>query len=104
MQNELIIINDYCHNCHIDPSFIALLNDEGLVEIRTEDGERYLLVDQLPDVERYTRMYYDLAISLEGIDAINHLLNRMNDMRSEINMLRAQLNIYKRFAYEELEE
>ena len=33
MQTELIIVNDYCHKCHIDPSFITLLGDEGLIEI-----------------------------------------------------------------------
>lgn len=104
MPNELIIVSDYCHKCHIDPSFIALLDEEGLIELRTEAGERYLLIEQLPEVERYTRMYYDLAISPEGIDAINYLLERMESMRSEIDLLRAQLNIYKRFAFEELEE
>ena len=104
MQNGLIIVSDYCHNCHIDPSFIALLNEEGLVEIQIEGDERYLLVEQLPEVERYTRMYYDLAITPEGIDAINNLLDKMESMRNEINMLRAQLNVYERFAFEELEE
>lgn len=104
MQNELIIISDYCHNCHIDPSFIALLNEEGLIEIYSEADERYLLLEQLPEVERYTRMYYDLAISPGGIDAINNLLEKMESMRNEIILLRAQLDAYERFAFEELEE
>ena len=91
MQTELIIVSEYCHKCHIEPSFIDLLEEGGLIEVRTEGGEHYLLASQLPDVERYSRMYYDLSINMEGIDAIHHLLERMEIMRREISSLRNQL-------------
>ena len=96
MQTELIIVSEYCHKCHIEPSFIDLLEEGGLIEVRTEGGEHYLLASQLPDVERYSRMYYDLSINMEGIDAINHLLERMELMRREISTLRNQLIVFKR--------
>ena len=89
MQTELIIVSEYCHKCHIEPSFIDLLEEGGLIEVRTEGGEHYLLASQLPDVERYSRMYYDLSINMEGIDAIHHLLR-------EISSLRNQLIVFKR--------
>ena len=72
MQNELIIVSEYCRKCHIEPSFIDLLQEGGLIEVMTEGGERYLTFTQLPDIERYSRMYYDLSINIEGIDAIHH--------------------------------
>ena len=96
MQTELIIVSEYCHKCHIEPSFIDLLDEGGLFEVRTEGGEHYLLASQLPDVERYSRMYYDLSINMEGIDAIHHLLERMELMRREISTLRNQLIVFKR--------
>ena len=83
MQNELIIVSEYCRKCHIEPSFIDLLQEGGLIEVMTEGGERYLTFTQLPDVERYSRMYYDLSINIEGIDAIHHLLQRMEEMQNE---------------------
>ena len=94
MQNELIIVSDYCNKCHIDPSFIGMLEEGGLIELRVEDGEPCLLFSQLPDVERYSRMYYDLSINMEGIDAIHHLLERMDEMRREIRDLRTRLRMY----------
>lgn len=94
MQTELIIVSEYCHKCHIDPSFIELLEEVGLIEIHAEGGNPHLLVSQLPEVERYSRMYYDLSINLEGIDAIHHLLQRMEQMRREMNQLRSQLHLY----------
>ena len=84
MQTELIIVSEYCHKCHIEPSFIEMLEEGGLINVHTEGGEHYLLLSELPNVERYSRMYYDLSINMEGIDAIHHLLERMEDMRHEI--------------------
>ena len=95
MQTELIIVSEYCHKCHIEPSFIALLEEGGLIEVRTEGGEHYLLASQLPDVERYSRMYYDLSINMEGIDAIHHLLKRMESMQQEIYSLHSRLRLFE---------
>ena len=45
--------------------------------------------------EQYTRMYYDLSINMEGIDAIHHLLGRMEEMQKEIARLRNRLSLYE---------
>ncbi|MEL5894971.1 chaperone modulator CbpM [Bacteroides sp. GD17] len=97
MQNELIIVSEYCSKCHIEPSFIDMLQEGGLIDIQTEEGERYLLFSQLPDVERYSRMYYDLSINMEGIDAIHHLLERLEEMQQEIHSLRSRLRLFGEF-------
>ncbi len=94
MQNDLIIVSDYCDKCHIDTSFIDLLEENGLIDLCREDGGRYLYVAQLPEVERYSRLYYDLSINMEGIDAIRHLLARMDEMQKEIDRLHARLRLY----------
>ena len=44
MQNELIIVSEYCDKCHIEPSFIEMLQEIGLIDIWTEGGERCLPV------------------------------------------------------------
>lgn len=95
MQTDLIIVSEYCQKCHIDPSFILLLEEGGLIDIDTVGGEKYLLSSQLRELEQYTRMYYDLSINIEGIDAIHHLLNRMESLRQEMNRLRNRLRLYE---------
>ena len=81
MQTDLVIVSEYCQKCHIDPSFIILLEEGGLIDINITDGERYLFSSQLRDLEQYTRMYYDLSINIEGIEAIHHMLNRMRNLQ-----------------------
>lgn len=95
MDTDLIIINEYCEKSHIDPSFIVSLEEGGLIEVRIVKGEKYLPISQLRDLERYSRLYYDLSINVEGIDAIRHMLDRMKRLQNEIRQLRKQLNIYR---------
>lgn len=103
MQTELIIVSEYCHKCHIEPSFIDMLKEVGLINVHTEGSERYLLLSELPNLERYSRMYYDLSINMEGIDAIHHLLEKMDDMRREMDSLRRQLMLYREQDIEDMD-
>ena len=43
MQNEWIVISEYCDKCHIEPTFIDMLCESGLIDVEQEGGERYLL-------------------------------------------------------------
>ena len=95
MQNEWIVISEYCDKCHIEPTFIDMLCESGLIDVEQEGGERYLPFSELPDVERYSRMYYDLSINMEGIDAIHHLLNRVKSMQQQIGHLKKRLRVYE---------
>ena len=104
MQTDLIIVSEYCNKCHIEPSFILMLEEDGLIEIQEMNKEKYLFASQLADLERYTRMYYDLSINIAGIDAIHHLLDRMQSMQQEIHFLRNRLNVYREKEYEEIED
>lgn len=97
MQTDLVIVSEYCQKCHIEPSFIVLLEEGGLIDIHTVEGERYLFLSQLRDLEQYTRMYYDLSINIEGIEAIRHMLDRMDGLRHEITTLRSRLRLYEAF-------
>lgn len=95
MDTDLIIVSEYCRITHIEPSFIFKLERGGLIELDTIEGVAYLTPSQLHNIERFSRMYYDLSINVEGIDAINHLLGRMQSLQKEIKHLKNRLNIYE---------
>ena len=51
MQNELIIVSEYCRKCHIEPSFIDLLQEGGLIEVKkSEEGNSWKRVAFFVDV------------------------------------------------------
>lgn len=104
MQTDLIVVTEYCRICRIDPSFLLMLGKGGLIEIATVEGERYFPATQLYDVEKYTRMYYDLSINVEGIDAIHHLLDKIQSMQQEIKHLKSKLRVYETSEIEPIDD
>lgn len=93
MKPEYIIISEYCIQSRIEPDFIIELENEGLIEIEVMDNERYLHISQLRSLEQYKRWYYDLSINVAGIDVIRNLLDRIEEMQSEMNRMKEQLKL-----------
>lgn len=81
MLNDFILIKDYCKSCNIEPDFILMLGEDGID--RYYDCKRVEIdfpVAQLPEIERYVHLYYDLSINREGIGAVKHLLSQIDDL------------------------
>lgn len=94
-ENELILAEEFCSYYKIDYSFINTLQQYGLVEITAVDAANYIPHTQLQKLEQIIRLYYELNINLEGIDAIDHLLDKVKSMQSEIIFLKNQLKQYE---------
>lgn len=94
MQNDLIIINDYCERCDIEPDFVLMLGEGGLIDVEIIGNTGYFPASQLGELERYTHLYYDLSINIEGIDAIRHLLRRIEDLQERVRKLENELHFY----------
>jgi hypothetical protein len=79
----------------IEVSFISSLHETGLINITTIEKTDFLDLEQLQQLEKYIRFYYELNINLEGIDSIKHLLQRVNTLQNEITTLRNRLRLYE---------
>lgn len=96
MQKEdQISTDELCVHYHVEQSFVRSLQENGLIEINTIEETGFMPAHQLPDFERMTRLHYDLDINLEGIEAINHLLQRVKEMQDQIRQLENKLHIYE---------
>lgn len=93
--DSLIAIDKFCINHNIGISFISSLQKNGLIEVITIKETGYIDPDQLLQLEKIVRLYYELDINLEGIETINYLLNRIGNMNEEIIRLRNKLNLYE---------
>jgi len=94
-KEHLIPAIAFCTNHEIEISFISSLRETGLIEIIRIEETEYIDESQLVQLEKIVRFYYDLGINLEGIETINHLLDRMNDMQGEIIALKNRLRLYE---------
>ena len=94
-KEDLISAKEFCSSHNLEVSFIYSLQQYGLLEITTIEEIIYLPASELPQAERMARLYNDLGINMEGIDAIKHLLQRVEDMQQEIVMLKSRLRLYE---------
>ncbi|MFA5850877.1 MAG: chaperone modulator CbpM [Bacteroidales bacterium] len=96
MQTDYYItIDDFCTNYNVEPSFINSLQENGLIEIEDINESGLINADQLRELEKIVGLFYDLDINLEGIETINHLLERIKEMHTEIVTLRNRLRLYE---------
>jgi MerR family transcriptional regulator/heat shock protein HspR len=94
MTSRLITITEYCTIHQLDPVFIENLEADGIIAFTVIDNQAYLQPEQLPDLETYTRWYFDLGLNTAGIDVVNHLLQKIRLMQDEINLLKNKLSTY----------
>ena len=96
MQTKHFISTDeYCAFHKIEFSFIKNLVDFGLIEIKTFENVSYIHEKELIKLERILRLHGDLDINVEGIDAVTHLLQRINSLEEEIRLLKNKLRLYE---------
>ena len=94
-EKTLISAKAFCTHHHIEVSFIHSLHDIGLIDVTSAEEDYLLPQEQLEALEKMVRLHYDLNINLEGIDAIYHLLQRVEDMQREMSSLRNRLRLYE---------
>ena len=92
---DLIPASEFCTQYNIEFSFISMLHENGLIEITTVEENCFIPAESLSTLEKMTRMHYELDINLPGIEAISHLLERIENMQDEITVLRNRLRMYE---------
>jgi hypothetical protein len=88
---DLIAAGEFCAFHHVEMSFIQGLHQSGLIGITVRDGAIMVPAEELPVLEKFVRWHYDLAINFEGIEALAHLLQRLDGLQEENRNLRNRL-------------
>jgi hypothetical protein len=91
---DFIAAGEFCAFHHVELSFIQGLHESGLIGITIRDGAIMLPAEELPSLEKFVRWHYDLAINFEGIEALAHLLQRMDGLQEENRILRNRLRSF----------
>jgi chaperone modulatory protein CbpM len=87
----LIATADICTYHEVEFTFIDSLGNAGLLEVRVVENVPYIPETQLQKLEKMIRMHQELEINIAGIEAITHLLERVEHMHEELRVLRNRL-------------
>jgi len=95
MTTTLISTTDFCTWHQVEYTFIRSLSDAGLIEITIVDEGEFIPETQLQRLEKMVRLHHELDINIAGIEAITHLLDRVETLHQEMRALRNRLNLYE---------
>ena len=95
MTQDFIIADEFCASHHLEISFIQSLKEHGMVETVFVGQALCIHAEELPRLEQIVRLHRDLDINLEGIEVINDLLLRIDEMQNEITRLKKRLDFFE---------
>jgi len=94
-EEKLISAHEFCVYHNIGHTFILHLKEYGLIETVTLEQIDYIPSEQIEKLERILRIHRELEINLEGIDTINHLLQRLDMLQQQVIHLKNRLRLYE---------
>lgn len=81
----------YAHY-NIEPSFIQQLQEYEIIRVEMEDKDLIIAENELVKLEKMVRLYHDLEINPQGLQAIYHLLEKVNALQDELLSMRRKLD------------
>lgn len=91
---SLIHIQQVCIHCSVDASFIHSLHELGHIEVIVENDDHYITEEQLKALESMIYFHTELHINIEGVDAIAHLLKKIETLQDELTVTKNRLKAY----------
>ncbi|SDF88551.1 chaperone modulator CbpM [Mucilaginibacter sp. P25] len=91
---ELIAANDFCVYHNVEYTFITSLHEAGLVEVTIINETVFIPQTELQKLEKLVSLY-ELDINVAGIEAISHLLNRVEKLQEDMRYLKNRLSLYE---------
>lgn len=85
--HKKISVDQFCVYYQVETTFVYSLREHGLIELMRSDQGDMIDFEQFADIEKYIRLHYDLEINMEGLEAITHLLNKVQQLQYELRRL-----------------
>lgn len=92
---NLILVNELCKHYQVKRSFFSNLHEFGLIEILTLDDKSFIQEDKVTVVDKIIRIQNDLNLNMEGIDTMFNLLEKINELQTELNTAKNRLRLYE---------
>lgn len=94
MQTDLFPVTELCRQHQVEITLLHELHSNGLIRIETVEEQEYISADALGETERFIRLS-QLAINMEGLEAIAHLLQKVEHLQQEVRDLHHRLRVYE---------
>lgn len=94
-KDDLLLIDQFCVYHDIELTFMAAMQEHGLIEVIVIEEKQYFPLHELSTVEKIIRLFNDLEINLEGIDVILTLLDRIERLQNQLMIAQNKINFFE---------
>lgn len=94
-KENLISVEQLCSYYKVEQSFFISLNDFGLIEINTIEETLFIQQEKINDIEKIIRLVDELNVSIESVDIVFHLLNKIETLQDELNSMKNKLSQFE---------
>lgn len=92
---EYIPVIQLCKHYEIEVSLLNEMENIGLIEITTYEEQLCIPQEKLDNLEKMIRIHRDLHVNLEGIDIVFNLLQKVDELKTELNTYKNKLRIHE---------
>ena len=93
-EQEYISVSTFCSSHQLNVEFIHSLQEFELIHLEQRD-ELVFPANDLQKLEQWVHMHFAMDINLEGLQAIDHLLDKMHELQNQVAQLRNKLSFYE---------
>ncbi len=93
--DDLIPAEELCLRYKVEQQFVSSLNDSGIIQLVTVKETDYIPCDHLASFEKMIRLHRELEINLAGLEAVFHLLNKIDKLQQDNLELKNRLGLYE---------
>jgi hypothetical protein len=94
-KEKLVEINVLCVHYEVEMSLFSELHDFGIIDMLTIKDLYFIHEDEIGVVEKVIRMQRELNLNLEGVDTVFNLLDKINELQTELNNVKNRLHLYE---------
>ncbi|PZP48362.1 MAG: hypothetical protein DI598_10010 [Pseudopedobacter saltans] len=85
----------YSAQYSIEPSFIQDLHNRGLIALSQQEKEFFILEEDLEKLDHFTRLHCDFEINAAGIEVVEDLLSRIEDLKTQMRLLESKVSLVR---------
>jgi hypothetical protein len=92
---HFIPVHILCAHYELEVSFFNNLGEAGLLQVETIASEPHIHEDSLRDLEKIIRMQRELGLEIESIAVVFHLLQKIDELNTELAAVKSRLRLYE---------
>ena len=89
---ERILYEECVRLYKVDISFLEALEESELLHPEKENNIKYIIYEELSQLERFMNWHYDLDVNLPGIEVMHHLLEKVETLQRKNEELLRKLS------------